>query len=358
MKDILRTVWIFMIVFGLAVSSGCVGERNEASNASSTEEIQIVDSAGRTVMIPHEVTRVAVSNRYNMEVIRSLDAMDRICGVDYGIYQDRDAYEAFSLDQVIGNTQGDLNYEKIIELNPQVLILPGNAAWEDAEKKLSPFGIKVVVMNPYYTDHFQELYRLAGKIFGKEDKAEEFISYFQEKLDYVQKQLADVPKKKVYYEYRRAGTTTVPGDYFYKMVEYAGCDNIFKDAINTNIDLETVIARNPEAIVKVGEEDAPPRWQAPGEAELAARKERICMRPGWDQITAVKEDRILMMSQYLQGGAAKIIGTLYIAKFLYPEYLPDLQPEEVFRHWVEYYQHRPYQTGHTLPAFHAEGEAK
>ena len=345
-------LWLCLVGLAAALFSGCGKEKSEDAHQAETT---VVDAVGRSVVLPHPVTRAAVANRYNMEVIQSIGALDRVCGVDYGIYQDRDAYGGFSEDQVIGTNQGELNYERIIELHPEVLILPGNGAWEDAESKLSPFGIKVVVMNPYYTDKFEELYRLAGSIFGKETEADDFIRYFKEKLDYVQTQLANVPRKTVYYEYKKPGWTTVPGDYFYKMVEFAGGDNIFSDAVNTHVDLEAVVERNPDAIIKVGEEGEAPRWQALGAAEMTARKQRLIARPGWDHIKAVQNDKILIMSQYVQGGAAKIIGTLYIAKFLYPEQLPDLHPEDVFRYWVEQYQHKEYQPGHTLPAFPLTG---
>ena len=346
----IRILSVFLLLFGIGgLLLGCGSEKRDA--ASAAQEITVTDNAGRSVTLPHPVTRVAVANRYNMEVIQSLGVLDRVCGVDYGIYQDRNAYGGFTEDQVIGTNQGALNYERIIELHPEVLVIPNNGAWEDAESKLSPFGVKVVVMNPYYTDHFEELYRLAGAIFGKETEAEEFISYFKEKLDYIQQHLAGIPKKTVYYEYKKSGWTTIPGDYFYKMVEYAGGDNIFSDAVNTHIDIEAVVERNPDAIIKVGEDGAAPQWQAPGAAELMARKQRLIDRPGWDHIRAVQNDNILIMSQYVQGGAAKIIGTMYITKFLYPEQLPDLHPEDVFRYWVEQYQHKEYQPGHTLPAF-------
>ena len=346
-------LWLCLIGLAAALFSGCGKEKTEEAHQAETT---VVDAVGRSVVLPHPVTRAAVANRYNMEVIQSIGALDRVCGVDYGIYQDRDVYGGFSEDQVIGTNQGELNYERIIELHPEVLILPGNGAWEDAESKLSPFGIKVVVMNPYYTDKFEELYRLAGAIFGKETEADDFIRYFKEKLDYVQTQLANVPRKTVYYEYKKPGWTTVPGDYFYKMVEFAGGDNIFSDAVNTHVDLEAVVERNPDAIIKVGEEGEAPRWQALGAAEMTARKQRLIARPGWDHIKAVQNDKILIMSQYVQGGAAKIIGTLYIAKFLYPEQLPDLYPEDVFKYWVENYQHKEYQPGHTYPAFPLSGE--
>ena len=35
----------------------------------------------------------------------------------------------------------------------------------------------------------------------------------------------------------------------------------------------------------------------------------------------------------------------------YPEYLPDLHPENVFKDWLTKYQHLDYIAGHTYPAF-------
>ena len=53
----------------------------------------------------------------------------------------------------------------------------------------------------------------------------------------------------------------------------------------------------------------------------------------------------LLLAHYAHGGASKLVGTMYIAKFLYPEQLPDLHPEDVFKVWLEKYQHLPYIEG-------------
>ena len=42
---------------------------------------------------------------------------------------------------------------------------------------------------------------------------------------------------------------------------------------------------------------------------------------------------------------------MYIAKFLYPDELPDLHPEDVFKKWVSDYEGLEYHTGHTFPAY-------
>ena len=92
-------------------------------------------------------------------------------------------------------------------------------------------------------------------------------------------------------------------------------------------------------------------YYPPTQEEHLAIKEELCSRPGFDEIDAVKNDNILLLSHYVHGGASKIVGALYIAKFLYPEQLPELHPEQVFRDWLEKYQGLDYIEGHTYPKF-------
>ena len=87
---------------------------------------------------------------------------------------------------------------------------------------------------------------------GKE-QAEELVNYFNDKLAYIQKQLQGVPRRSLYFEYRTLGKTAVPGDYFYKMVEYSGADNIFAAAKGSQVDQEAIIEKDPQYIVKVAD---------------------------------------------------------------------------------------------------------
>ena len=148
----------------------------EAQETVENEGMQTVtDSVGRSVEIPDPVTKAVVANAYNTEIINAIDALDCVIGVDYNIYQDKESWKnRFTEDMVIGKSQKDLNYEKIIELNPEVLILTGNGTYEEAEKQLEPFGIKVIVCDAYYTNQFEESCDLLGEIFGTEANADAY----------------------------------------------------------------------------------------------------------------------------------------------------------------------------------------
>ena len=41
-------------------------------------------------------------------------------------------------------------------MSPQAVIITGEGTWRDAQEMLDRFGIKVVVINSYYTDQFAD----------------------------------------------------------------------------------------------------------------------------------------------------------------------------------------------------------
>ena len=243
MRKFIIGLFVILVLF---IICGC-----SQQNIITEEKTDVItDGIGRNIEITVPLTRVVVANTYNTELINAIGAIDTVVGVDYAIYQDEEGYKGrFKMENIIGKSQRELNYERIIELAPQALILTGNGSWQEAEEKLSPFGIKVIVLDAYYTDRFFDNCKLLGALFGKKREAEELSSYFKEKLDYIKTNLSNTELKSVYFEYRREGNTTVPGDYFYNMVKYAGGKNIFEDAVNVSVDSESVIERNPQCIV-------------------------------------------------------------------------------------------------------------
>lgn len=306
-KIIVRLTAALLSLSLCACSSAESTENTKDKNISvnDTEEkehIVVTDSIGRDVEIPYPVTKAVVANAYNTEIINAVGALDCVVGVDYNIYQDKESWKnRFTEDMVIGKSQKDLNYEKIIELQPEVLILTGNGTWEEAEKQLEPFGIKVIVCNAYYTNEFEKSCDILGKVFAKEEKSEEL-----------------------------------------------------KNASAVQVESEAVVEANPEYIIKVSAPDVYSSYYPPTQEEHKAIKEEIMSRPGWDEIDAVKNDNILLLSHYVHGGASKLVGTMYIAKFLYPEQLSELHPETVFRDWLEEFQKLDYIEGHTYPEFSFE----
>lgn len=313
----------------------------------------VVDSLGREVEIPYPCTSAIVSNAYNMEIVNAINAIDQVAGVDWYIYQDAEAWGSyFDESYLVGSDSAEIDYEMVIAQDPDVVVCTGNCTgnYEDVIKNLEPFGIPVVVSNAYYTAEFFDTVELLGQVFGKEEDAQELAGYFQGCLDYINEQLDGVEEKSVYFEYRTEGRTTIEGDYFYNMIEYAHANNLFGDAEANTVELEAVVAANPDYIVKVSQPDVNSSYIPPTAEDMEWIYDDLTSRAGWDEISAVKNDNILLLSHYVHGGASKLVGTMYVAKFMYPDLLPDLNPEEVFARWLEF-QHRDYIEGHTWPAY-------
>jgi len=351
MKKI-RLLLVILTLVTIALLCGCGKNAAEVGAAKQNKQV-ITDSLGRKIELNLPIKSSVVACSHDIELIASIgSSIEKIIGVDAPSYKDRAAYgNRWQEHQQIGQNQRNLNYEKIVELKPDIVVLPHNGSWQDAEKKLEPFGIKVVVINAYYTADFRKNCELIGKLYGQEKEAEEFVSFFEKQLAYVKKQLEGVPKRKVYFEYRSANLTVTPGRPYYKMIEYSGVKNIFDDANNPRIDGEEILRRNPDYVIKASEENVRGAYTPPTIEDFKARKARLLNRAGWEDLNAVKNDKILLLSHYAFGGASEITGSLYMAKFVYPEYLPDLHPEQIMKIWVEKYMHNKYQEGHTYPRF-------
>lgn len=332
------------------------GEIQDADSQTETT-ITLTDNVGRVVELPFPVEKAVVALRYNNELIRACGAIDQVIAADMNTAQDRAYWENFDPENTIGKSQKALNYEKIIELNPQVLILPGNGTYEEAEEKLGPFGIKVFVISGYDTNDFENQIDNIGAMFDKKDEANQFKAYYNDTLGYIATQLEGVEKKTVYWESTKDYKTSFPGNYYYNMIVASGGENIFSDApegqSDATITPEDVVLRNPDFIFKhITPNDALKGTGVYVAPSLEQRKQTIAdvkTRPGWDEITAVKNDDVYLMSQFGHGGASKMIGAVYMAKWMYPDELKDLDPDAIFKEWLEDYQGFEFIDGHFYP---------
>lgn len=351
-KKIISFILVLFLSMGLVWY--CFDRQPEKSISSG--KIQFYDGIGRLVELDKPLQRVVVANAYNTdmtELIVALGCLDRIVGVDQNILWNNEAFKnRFTKDQLVCTRESIvINYEKVVELKPDALIISSKGSWYDAQEKLSNFGIKVIVLDTHNLENFEVNCQVLGKAFGKEKRAKEIVDYFGGQLEYVKRQLAKIEnRKKVYFECGGPGATTMPGSYFYSLVKYTGGINIMEDAVERHITAEAVILRNPDVIVKMSDRRWKYSYKPPTVEEHKLIKKDITSRPGWDEITAVKNDDIFQLSYFSHCGASKIIGVLYVAKYLYPEYLPDLHPEAVFKKWLTEYLQLDYVPGHTYPS--------
>jgi iron complex transport system substrate-binding protein len=71
---------------------------------------------------------------------------------------------------------------------------------------------------------------------------------------------------------------------------------------------------------------------------MQATWKRLVSRPGWTDVDAVKNNRVYVMDPFAANACSKMVGACYLAKWLYPDRFPDLDPDALMKEWLENFQ--------------------
>ena len=72
---------------------------------------------------------------------------------------------------------------------------------------------------------------------------------------------------------------------------------------------------------------------------MVAARDDIMSRPGWDQLDAVENGEVYMITNGIAWcGVRKHVGVFYMAKWFYPDLFLDIDPEEFHREWLEEFE--------------------
>ncbi|WP_210259809.1 ABC transporter substrate-binding protein [Martelella sp. HB161492] len=324
-----------------------------SATAASAETF--VDDAGRTVELQLPIKRAVIFNRYAVEFARAIGAIDQVVGVDASTMRDKAYWPQFNDSDIVGQGQSDPNYEAIVALDPDVVIMPRNGVYEEAARQLAPFGIPVMVVTAWDTLEHVDNVTTFGKLFGKEQRAADLVAYYTGYMDLLHKRLEGVEPKRVYFEEVRNYVTVTPGSGWHDMIEAGGGVNIFGDIDiskepssrgNENsftIDPEEIIARKPDVVIKL----QPGAYQTIPVEKFETAWDGLVERQDIQGTPAYRNSQLHLINYYLAGGSSKITGALQIAKWLYPARFEDIDPEAAMKQWIEDFQGLPFQAGMT-----------
>ncbi len=203
-----RLFAIFLIVMVVAVS-GCIGSSNVSSNSPTTAKastsmtaslqyVQVTDALGRIVKVPVNVTRVVAVGPGALRIMVYLNATDKVVGIEE--FEKRFPYgrpyilahpELLKLPIIGPGGPGKLpNFEALIKVHPQVIFMVF-VSRSEANEVQSKTGIPVVVLSygtlSNFTDReFFNSLLLAGRILGKEKRAENVIRFIENQQSYLE----------------------------------------------------------------------------------------------------------------------------------------------------------------------------
>lgn len=191
----------------------------------------------------------------------------------------------------------------------------------DAETLQEQTGIPVVLVDGSF-DRIATAYRFVGDIMGEAERAEELASYCEGKYNEVTTAVAKIPenkRKRIYYAEGTQGLQTDSAESQHALsFKIAGAQNVAKDIEvirfgRTSVNLEKVIEWDPEVIFAVDE--------ANGGSDKTIRSDK-----DWAGIKAVKENQVYTIPycpfSWVDSppGINRLIGIMWVANLLYPEY--------------------------------------
>lgn len=339
--------------------------------ASDQKTVTIVDSTGNRVEVPYPVERIACINPAAIEVIRALGAEDRIVGIDQFTKWNPDFNPELKDRPSIGMPMGmPPNYEKIIELNPQVVISYADPMWyyPDLENKMKSAGIKVVRLDLYKPQSYDDDVKALGKMLGKEREAEDYLNFTRSYVDMIEKRVDIIPEEErmnVYFEFFMPYVAYSNGSGVDKLIEMAGGKNVFgrakgqllkmpgyipeKSGVYLMVSPEAIVEKNPDVMIKdympmadymsamggnptknIGYTDRP------NTSGMMQARDEMMNRPGFKEIDAVKNGNVYVFAfGELATSPRWPVALGYMAKWFYPEEFKDLDPQAFHQEWLK-----------------------
>lgn len=329
------------LILMLTLTAGCPPSRQaEEAPVAEPRTITITDSAGREVEVPLPLERVVVISISTAELIHALGAADTIIGVSERTARD-EALPGFHETAVVSHGMGELDYEQVIQLAPQLVITWGTHPRFDVvalADTMAPAGIPVVGVDGFRLATLFADIEILGELFERQAVAGRLIEFLQAPLDLIEGRvdgLSTEERVRVYGEHHgRPFMAFGPGSDWHRMIETVGGVNIFADVGRpfVDVDPEKVIIRNPQVILNNT------RFRGFGATDFVPIREHrqgLIARPGWENLDAVKAGRVYLISMDLAFGPATVALHLYVGKILHPELFADVDPEGFLREYFE-----------------------
>jgi iron complex transport system substrate-binding protein len=294
-----------------------------AAPASQAPRMTLKDSLGRTVTIPAKVERILSLQPEITRIIVALGAGERLVGIDYFLRHDdrlfKIIYPQESRLPVVSRPDDSVNKELVVRLDPDV-VFASPSEFQAPDSIQRNLGIPVIALSSL--GHFDKLLgeiELVGAVTGLEDRAQELVTFFQDKIRPISEHAASVPSEKKPRIYLSFWSSLTRTPVFYEPVNSAGGINLAENllpsslgSIQTVITLEQILKWDPEIILIQG--------NFPPEERMVTVKQVLEDRR-LSSLQAVKDKQVYYTFGfwYWWDPAEVLVETLYLAGMFYPE---------------------------------------
>lgn len=275
--------------------------------------IALTDDADRSVNMPGFPDRIVSLAPSNTEIVCALGACDHLVGVT-----DADDYpaEVGDVAKVVIGAQVDV--EKVVAANPKLILAAGNELTPTTViTQLADLGYPVLVLYPESLDELYADIELVGRALDATTEATDVVDDMRTRATAVADAVASAEKPRTFYEvgvFQGTIYTAGADSFLASLISIAGGDPITGDARSTAIQLEDLVAADPQLILL-------------GDAayDTSITPQTVAARDGWQGMTAVTDGRIVVMLDdpvITRPGPRIIDGLEALARAIHPELFP------------------------------------
>jgi iron complex transport system substrate-binding protein len=325
-----------MAVVLITAAGSPTTEASQATRLSARQTVAVTDSAGRSVRVPMEITRIGCLYAFSGHAVILLGRGADIVAVSNGLKRDSLLHRICPaiLGARVPKYQGAINIEELLQARPDVLFVPADVSRNRAEmKKLDRFKIPWLVVNYSSIMEQQATIAMMGKALGRMERAAAYNSYYNACIKRVQAGTAAVAaaqRPRLYHSLNEATRTTLNHSLTTDWLGVAGVVNVALEQPpqlfqgKNFVNLEQILLWDPDVIL----------------ANEPAVKAHILHASQWAPLQAVKNGRVYQMpigiSRWGHPGSIETpLAILWTAKMIYPESFPDLDLRAETKHYYQ-----------------------
>jgi iron complex transport system substrate-binding protein len=249
------------------------------SVAAVTYPLTLTDDEGTSVTLPAEPQRIVSLTPAETEILFALGAGDRVVGK----VEDIANYPPEAADvPVMGRFDG-VDVEQIVDADADLVLAGGSGGTPpDAIEQLRSLGVPVLVVYAPDVEGALADIDLTAAAVGRPAEGAALVADMRQAFDEVAAATAGAERPRVFIETgNQPAVYGIADDSVYaEMIELAGGEAVTTgSATNWEMPVERLVAEDPEIILLA-------------DAAYGVTADEVRGRPGWDVVTAVREDAI------------------------------------------------------------------
>jgi len=281
------------IIFLIGCNSQQSSEHEPVEPAQGQQSsIEVTDFKGSVVILSEPARRIVALAPHIVENVYTAGAGEQLVGV----VAYSDFPEAATTLPIVGG-YAKTNLEKILELKPDLVIVWESGNSDSSVKRIQELGFPVYVDQPDKLDDVAKSIRDIGVLSGTSEVANLAATKFIEQVERVRAKKLERQPVSTFYQVWNSPLRTINGNHIISdAIELCGGVNIYGDesAIAPTINIESMLERDPEAILASGMSDSRPEW--------------LDDWRDWPSLTAVKSENLYFVNpDHIQRHTVRIL---------------------------------------------------